>query len=251
MKWLIVLALVLTSAGAKAGLTDVELRSIAASTPADARLDPALTAPDENGHFRSLGSVLGGRPAFLVFIDYTCNTLCGTELLFLGAAIERAKLPGGAPRIIAFGINPKDGPAAARAMEEQEIPHELRHEAVFLSPNPATIARATRALGFRYLYDAAIGQFAHPAVIYAIAVDGRVRETLSPFALMTSDLAAALYGRQPESFAERIRAICYGLGPLRGVYDRGVMQILAAAGAITLGSVGGVLGLLLLRGKPS
>ena len=252
MRWVIALLLLLSRTQAEAGLTTAQLRSVTASPARGAHLDLSLVARDEQGRTRSLGAILGGRPTFLVFVDYTCNTLCGTELLFLGAAIERAKLPRGDARIIAFGMNPKDGPKTARAMEREEIPANLRAQATLLSPDKATIARATSALGFRYLYDPSIDQFAHPAVVYAIAGDGKMLAMLSPFALMTTDLAAALHESGPrETLLQRVWTICYHLAPLQGIYDAGVLRLLAAGAATTLALLAGALMILVARARKS
>ncbi|HEY1504957.1 MAG TPA: hypothetical protein VGF92_11700, partial [Stellaceae bacterium] len=110
MKVLAVLAaLMLLPVGvARAGLSPADLGAVEAAPPPDARLDLSLSAPDAAGARRRFSDVLAGKPAFLVFADYTCTTLCGPILSLLANAIERAQLSDAAFRILVVSIDPKD-----------------------------------------------------------------------------------------------------------------------------------------------
>jgi protein SCO1/2 len=220
---------------AAAALSHADLAAVSASPPAGARLDMALAVSDVTGATRRIGDWLGPRNGFVAFVDYTCNTLCGTDLLLLSNALLRSHSDPNGYRILVVGIDPKDPPQAARAMERKEIPAALWRDTVLLRPDKAQLAPMTRSLGFHYVYDASIDQFAHPAVVYAIASDGRLRATLSPFSLTTADLGAVFRdSAQPQGLLERVRLLCYAYDPATGLYSLRIVLLLKAAGVATL-----------------
>src|SRR5581483_6402859 len=92
MRLMALLLLLLLPSEARAGLSRAELQSVSIKPPANARLDLKLSAPDTSGTRRNIGTLLQGRPGFVNFVDYTCHTLCGTDLMLLADAIRRAGL---------------------------------------------------------------------------------------------------------------------------------------------------------------
>lgn len=245
------LVCLLWAAEAQAGLTQAELAGVTVSLPPQARLDLGLAAPDASGAMRTIGDILGGRPAFFTFVDYTCKTLCGTSLALFAGVLDSSKLAASDYRIVVMGLDPKDPPQAAIAMARRDIPDRLRATAVFLLPDQDTLARATAMLGFHSAYDAANDQFAHPSAVYVIGPGGGVRSVLSPFALTTSDMERALTGAQETSLYERVRLLCYGLDPLHGVYTASIATILRIAGTLTILLLAGTVLLLIRNGRRS
>lgn len=251
-RFLLVVALCLWPMVATAALTPAALNSARVSLPANAKLPLILAAPDLSGRRRSFASAFDGKPGFAIFADYTCKTLCGPALVLLGAALAQSTLPPDSWRLVVVGLDPKDSPADARRMLMAQVPQKLRAQTVFLLPDATTVAAATTALGFRYVYDKSVDQFAHPEVAYAIARDGRVLRVLSPLALTASDLGLALSGppQPPESLYGRFRVLCYRFGLLSGIYDAPVQLALKASAVLTLAAM--ALGLILLvRNKRS
>jgi protein SCO1 len=239
--------MLLPIAAAHAGLSQADLGVVAAAPPPDARLDLALSAPDIAGNRRRLGDVLAGKPAFLVFADYTCTTLCGPILSLLANAIERAQLSAAAFRILVVSIDPKDSAQSAETMARGEIPSSLRPATTFLLPDEATVTAATAALGYRFAYDASADQFAHPAAVYVIAADGRVQGVLSPFSLTTGDLGETLTraATSQAGLLQQIRLLCYAYDPVTGIYSARIdilLKLGAGATVIVLGAAILVLG---------
>ncbi|HEY1708585.1 MAG TPA: SCO family protein [Rhizomicrobium sp.] len=233
------LALLLLASPASAGLSRAELSSVAAAPPPGARLDPNLAARDVTGKWRSVGELLAGHPIFFSFIDYTCNTLCGTDLELLSAGIQNAHLDPADYRIVVFGLDPKDTAKDAFTMARKEIPAALLSRAVLLRPDAATVGRAARALGFHYRYDPAADQFAHPAAVYVIGSDGGVRGVLSPFALTVTDMKVVLAAAKPAlSLYDRVRLLCYCYDPQTGIYSLRIAWILRGACLATLLTLG-------------
>jgi len=251
-RFLLLFALCLWPVAATAALTPAALNSAGVSLPANAVLPLNLVANDLSGQPRSVASAFAGRPGFAIFADYTCKTLCGPALVLLTAGLAQSGLTPGSWRLVVIGLDPKDSAADARRMLLAQVPQNLRAETVFLLPDATTVAAATKALGFHYVYDKSVDQFAHPEVAYAIAADGRVLRVLSPLALTASDLGAALSGppQAPESFYGKFRVLCYRFGLLTGIYDVPVQIALKLAAILTLALM--ALGLvILIRSKRS
>jgi protein SCO1/2 len=228
------------------------LNSAGVNLPVNAVLPLNLVASDLSGRQRSIASAFAGKPGFAIFADYTCKTLCGPALVLLSAGLAQSALPPDSWRLVVLGLDPRDSASDARRMLLSEVPEKLRAQAVFLLPDAKTVAVATRALGFHYVYDKSVDQFAHPEVAYAIAADGRVLRVLSPLALTASDLGAALSGppQAPESLYGKFRVLCYRFGLLSGIYDVPVQIALKAAAILTLAVM--ALGLvMLIRSKRS
>jgi protein SCO1/2 len=204
----------------------------------------SLSAPDTSGTRRTLREIADGRPLFLNFVDYTCNTLCGTDLMLLADAIRRAGLGPNDLRILVLGIDPKDKAADAVKMKDHEIPPELITASAFLLPDKATVGKATKELGFHYVYDPQIDQFAHPAVVYALSPDGAVRAILSPLSLTAGDLRQALRAPEPLTLYQRIHALCYGYDPVTGIYTARIAFLLQIAAVVTILAIAAALAFL-------
>lgn len=232
---IVLLVVLIAVAPARAALSPAQLDSVSASPPRGAHLDPAFAAPDAHGRMRRFGNALGGRPAFVNFVDYTCTTLCGTDLELLAQAIAKSRLDPSRYRIVVIGIDPKDRAQSALAMEQKEIPSALWPATVLLLPDRTAIRRTTTALGFHYVYDSDIDQFAHPAVIYVLGPDGRLRRTLSPLTLGATDLRQILAFSRPEpDLFQRVRLLCYAYDPTTGLYTIRVLALLRDACILTV-----------------
>lgn len=235
-----ILAALLLASPAWAGLSRADLASVSAAPPRGARLNPDLAARDVTGKRWTMGQLLAGHSVFFNFIDYTCNTLCGTDLELLSAGIQNAHLNPADYRIVVFGMDPKDTAKDALAMVRKEIPASLLPQTVLLLPDQATVDRAARALGFHYKYDAAADQFAHPAAVYVVGQDGGVRGVLSPFALTATDMKTVLDASKPSlSLYDRVRLLCYCYDPATGIYSLRIallLRIACIATVLTLGS---------------
>lgn len=235
-------AFLMAATPALAGLSPAQLAAVSVAPLPGARLDPTLSARDASGQMRTIGAVLAGHPGFVNFVDYTCNTLCGTELALLSQAIAANHLKPSQYRIVVIGIDPKDSPKSARAMARKEVPAALWPATTLLLPSAAGVHRATAALGFRFAYDAAIDQFAHPAVVYVVGANGSLLATLSPFALGAADLPRVLEGPAPAGgLFEQVRLLCYAYDPATGIYSLRIARILKAASLLTVLLLGAAL----------
>jgi protein SCO1/2 len=239
----LLMLLIAGGAGAEAGVTQAALDDIAVEPRADAALPLGLRFLDESAQSRTLGDVLAGKPAILVFADYTCRTLCGPILTFVAAGLERSGLAAGADYgLIVIGLDPKDDPQSARASKAARIGSDtpLAAATVMLTGEEAAIRAVTAALGYRYAYDAEHDQFAHPAAVFAVNSTGRVTRVLSALGLGGPDLRLALVEAgegHVGSLGDRLRVLCYGFDPVRGVYTETITLWLELAAIFTMASM--------------
>jgi protein SCO1/2 len=235
----------LSSRPAGANFTAHQLAAISASPAPGAALPLDLSFRDEAGRRETLAQAIGGMTAVVIFADYTCHTLCGPIVEFAAAGLSQTGLrPGADYRLLVIGINPHDGADSARAMRANHIDpaSSINRSAVFLSGAEPDIQVAATAVGLRYAYDAAHDQYAHPAAVYIVDSAGRVRRVLSALGLDGSDLRLAIVdaGRGAVgNVADRIRLLCYGYDPAKGIYTERITTWLAYAAAATLIAMAG------------
>jgi protein SCO1/2 len=107
----------------------------------------------------------------------------------------------------------------------------------FLTGRETSIRALTDAAGFRYAYDEAIDQYAHPAAVTVATSDGRVSRYLFGIDFPPRDLRLALV----EAGAGRIGTaidtallFCYHYDPATGRYGLVIMNIVRLAGVLTV-----------------
>jgi len=209
-----------------------------------------LDAPfvDASGHSVSLRTLAHGRPLVIAPVEHHCPNLCGLTLDGLAQAVAgQTYQPGRDFTLVALGINPREGADAARASQQR-----LSH-ADALVGSAASIGAVTRALGYRYAWDARIGQYAHLAAVAVLTPDGRLSHWLYGVAPSSRDLHLALTdaGRgRLGSLGDQIRLLCYHFDPQAGRYDGVVMSLARGLGVATAAALVILIGALLRRGRP-
>ncbi|WP_419825441.1 hypothetical protein [Sphingomonas sp.] len=234
------------AAPARAGLTEAELADVSATPPPFGTRLPDLGFTDQDGRRIRWQAVSGGRPLVLLFADYRCRHLCGPGLTLTAGALHDAGLvPRRDYRLATIGLDPREGPADARAMRDtrlKALPAEAQG-ALLLTGDARAIAAATDALGYRYAYDAASGQYAHDAVAYVFRADGGLSATLpetgTPAPVMRAAVEAAARGASsPAGFAARVATLCFGLGAVHGRYGTAIVATLRAGALAMILGVG-------------
>lgn len=233
-------ACILHSAIACAGLSRSALDAVQVDPRPDAALPLDLRFVDERGAPRTLGEALARRPAVLVLADYTCTNLCGPILDRAAAGLERSGLrPGSDYRLVVVGIDPGDPIGAARAMKASRVGADtpLASATVFLTGDSASIGALAAAAGYRYAFDSAHDQFAHPAAAFVVTARGRIARVLSGLGLDPADLRLALVEASDGkvgTLVDRLHLLCYGFDPDIGIYTAAVTRWLALGGAATV-----------------
>ncbi len=249
-------AALLAHSVARAEISRADLAKVGVQAPARAREPLALKFRDQHGDPTTLGAALGGKTGLLVFQDYRCRTLCGPALAIVAAGVKDSGLtPGRDFRLIAIGLNPREAPADASAMQANRLNNQpaLLRGSTFLTGDASAIDAATRAVGFGYAYDAATDQYTHPVVAFALMADGRVARVLPEVSLTGPDLRQAVLGAdhgEGGSLIDTLRLLCHDIIPLTGRYDGAAQAALRIGGVATVLAMAG-LGALMLRRRPA
>jgi protein SCO1/2 len=195
----------------------------------------------------SLRDALDGRPAVLVLADFKCRYTCGTALAIAADGLTHTGLEAGRDyNLLVIGINPGAGIADAEAMKAGYLaPYpRLQAAAKFLSGDAAAIASVTDALGYKAVYDAQRGEFAHPLGAVILTPEGRVSHVIEGLNLSAAPFRAAILDTRQSrlaAFVEGIRLLCYGRNPLEGAYTSTVQAVLQGGALLTILGIGAAL----------
>lgn len=251
----IILALSGITAAARA---DTDWRGSAVLTPQPGATVPAdLAFTDETGAPVRLKDYLGRAPILLLPVYYRCPNLCGTLLRGTFAALTQ--LPPEASRytVVAFSIDPRETPAVAaqeRAKDAREFPEVIRANARFLTSPEASSAALAEALGFRYTFDPASGQYAHDAEIVVLTPGGTIAAYLPSLAPSAAELQNALSEARKGVIArsvDRLVLFCFHLLPAAGRNTPLIERVLQGAAVASTAALGALIWLLRRRGKGS
>lgn len=217
-----------------------------------AQVPPDAAFRDQEGQPLALGEVFSGdRPAVMALVYYDCPMLCGLVMSGLARGLRESGLELGRDfRAISVSFDPREKPGLAlvrQAAYLQSMGHpERKADWRFLTGEEPQIRKVTEAVGFKYAYDPATRQFAHPAAVVVLTPGGKVSRYLHGVEYPGRDLRLALVeageGRVGTSF-DRILLTCYRYDPatrryvpwaLGFVRVGAVLAALALAGGLAL-----------------
>jgi protein SCO1 len=223
----------------------------------DQHLDKSLpleeTFTDSTGHPLRLGNIFGGKPVILVLAYFRCPNLCGIVLNGLLHSVQELKTSAGSDYdVVAVSIDPNEPTSRAA---DKKASYVLRYGRPgtsggwhFLTGAPAAIERLTNAVGFRYFYDEASDQFAHPSGIVVVTPHGRISQYLLGIEYPPEDLSHALQKAsrgEKGSLVRSLLLLCFHYNPETGKYSLAITRVLQASGALTVVAL--ISGILLLH----
>ena len=247
-------ALLFAASRCEAALSPRQLGAAALAPEVGAQLPPEAPFETAQGPL-TLKDAIGGKPAILLLVDFTCRFICGSTLSIAADGLSHLNLrPGADYAILVMGIDPKDDVSAAEAMKRARLGAypQLAASARFLNGDAATVAAVAAALHYTPVYDAETDEFAHPVGAVILTPDARVSGVVSGLDLDASSLKAALDAagqRGGSGLIEGIRLLCYGHAPLKGAYAATVGAALIAGGTLTFALLCGALVFLFRRGS--
>jgi protein SCO1 len=207
-----------------------------------------LDAPfvDETGRAVRLRDYFGRRPVVLVFAYYNCPMLCTQVINGLASALGVLSIkPGRDFEMLSISFDPHDTPATAAVKKAAYLDRYKAPGAAaashFLSGTPDSIARVTRAAGFRYAWDEQTKKFAHPTGIIVLTPEGRLARYLFGIEYSPRDLQLAVVEASAGKVGSPVDALllyCYHYDPATGRYGfaiMGAIRLLAVATVIALG----------------
>jgi protein SCO1/2 len=207
-------------------------------------LDLAFT--DETGRSVRLADYFGKKPVVLSLVYYQCPMLCTISLNGLAGALEVLSfVPGQEFEVVTVSFDPTETPVLAAAKKKAYMARYKRPEAHagwhFLTGPKQSVEALTRAVGFRYVWDEATKQFAHPAGLLVLTPEGKISHYLfgveyAPKDLRLSLVAAA--GGTIGNVADQLLLYCYQYDPQAGRYSASILNLVRVAGALTVLGLG-------------
>jgi protein SCO1 len=203
-----------------------------------------LTFRDEAGRPVALSSFFSGRkPVVLALVYYQCPMLCTMILTGVESSLKAVSFdPGRDFEVVSVSFDPKDTPQLAASKKQMYLRRYGRPGTAngwhFLTGDEANIKALTAAVGFRYKYDAATGQFAHASGIMVLTPEGRISRYLYGVEYAPRDMRLALVEASQNKIGspvDQILLFCYHYDPATGKYGAIAMNFVRFAGvAFTL-----------------
>jgi protein SCO1 len=235
-----------------AGVRPALLRDVGLDQKLGSSIPLDLTFRDEHGRAVALRQFFGEKPVILTLVYYQCPMLC-TEVLngLLRSAKELPLEIGKDFTIVTVSIDPTERPILAN------VKHELYTGLYgrpggpqgwhFLTGDEAQIKTLAQAVGFRYAYDSASGQFAHPSGIMLLTPAGKLARYFYGIGYPSRDLRLGLVEASQKKIGSPIDQIllyCYHYDPATGRYGLLISHVIQAAGALTVLSLVAVIAIL-------
>jgi protein SCO1/2 len=193
-----------------------------------------------------LARIAAGRPVLLVLAYYRCPMLCTYVLTGLVQGLDNLSLqPGRDYRVAVVSIDPREGPELAAAKKRNYLARIGRDKGAaegwrFLTGEQSSIAPLAAAVGFRYAYDKAAGEYAHPAAVIALTPEGRVSRYFPGVEFPPRDLRLGLVEASQGklgSISDRMFLACYRYNPVTGRYAPYLNGGIRAFGALLIVSL--------------
>jgi protein SCO1 len=197
---------------------------------------------DEDGRRRTLADYFTDKPVVLVLAYYRCPMLCTQVLNGLVLGLRDTGLAIGKDfKVVTVSFDPRDTTETAAAKKASYVRAYGQPEAAsgwhFLTGDRASIARLTRAVGFRYAYDPASDQYAHAAGIVVLTPSGKISRYFYDVHYSGRDLRLGLVEASQNKIGspiDQILLFCFHYDPTAGKYGAAVMNFVRAGGVLTL-----------------
>ncbi len=216
-----------------------------------AQLDAGRRLTDATGMIASLGDILAGRPALVVFGYDKCPNLCGLTQQAVAADLRKTGLDPQSYRALFISIDTTeasaDAAAAKQAVAPAAGPDGLKAWRFLTGAEGAALA-ADAGIGFDTR--PRIGQFVHPLAVLALTPGGKISRVLPALAFEPRDLRLALVEASAGklgSIADHVFLLCAGFDTSKGQYTPAVWAALKAGSIATLLALGASILLLARR----
>jgi protein SCO1/2 len=207
---------------------------------------------DEDGQTVTLGDYFGSKPVILVLAYYRCPMLCTQVLNGLVRALLDVPLEMGQDfEVVTVSFDPRETPELAAAKKKSYLERYGRPGAEagwhFLTGEQESISRLTKAVGFRYRYDARSDQFAHASGIMVLTPQGKVARYFYDVSYSPRDLRLGLVEASQNrigSPVDQVLLFCFHYDPAEGKYGAAVLNIIRVGGVLTVLAIGGFIAVL-------
>ena len=218
------------------------LREVSIAQRLDEPIPPEIIFRDENGQTVHLGDYFGTKPIVLSLVYFDCPALCTEVLNGELRTMKAISLDLGKDfDAITVSFEPKDTPELAKAKRDvyagQYGRPGARENWHFLTGDQPSIDALTQAAGFHYAYDSASRQYAHAAAILVLTPHGRIARYFYGVQYPGRDVRLGLVEASEGKIGtptDHALLYCYQYDPATGKYGLMVMNVVRAAGVLTV-----------------
>jgi len=198
-----------------------------------------LTFRDEFGRPLPLSTYFSGhKPVLLALVYYTCPMLCNLVLNGMESSLKPVSLdPGRDFEVVVVSFDPRDTPEIAARKKASYLQRYRRPDTAngwhFLTGDEASIKALTSAVGFRYKFDPATGQFAHASALMILTPQGRFSRYFYGVEYAPRDIRLGLVEASQNKIGnpvDQILLFCYHYDPATGKYGAIAMNMVRFAG---------------------
>lgn len=215
-----------------------------------------LVFRDSTGRNVTLGDYFGKKPVILILVYYNCPMLCTLALNGLLHSMRAMSFTAGDQfNVVTVSFDPREGPQLAAAKKRTYLGLYQRPAADdgwhFLTGGEDSIQQLTKAVGFRYAYDATSGQFAHATGLMVLTPRGKLSRYFYGIEYSPSDLRLSLVeasGGRIGSPVDELLLFCCAYNPATGKYGLIISRVIMLSGLATVLGLGIVV-LVLFRGE--
>jgi protein SCO1/2 len=248
---------------AAAPVAQADGKPVAARVGVDERigvqLPLELEITDQAGRVHSLRELLSpNRPLVLSLAYYHCPGLCDISLRELATRMRDLGWKLGSDyRALTVSIDPHDTPLTAAAkrvnvLKLMRAPDSAAWD--FAIASDAAIDQLTTALGYRYDYDAATRQYAHPAVSVVLTPSGSVARYLYGPTIEERTLSLALRearaGRgSPTAWVDRTLLACFRYDAATHRYEWLISSVMRGGATLSALLLGAAIAFFVRRGR--
>jgi protein SCO1 len=233
------------------------LEQVAFDQKLNERIPLDLMFTDDTGRVIRLGDYFGNRPVILLLAYYECPQLCSLVLSDLTKSLQALAFDAGEQfEVVTVSIDPRETPELAAAKKAAYLQEYGRPAAAsgwhFLTGEQAAIARLAEATGFRYVYDEALDQFAHPSGFIVLTPEGRISHYFFGLDYSPTDVRLGLVeasANQIGSVVDQFYLLCFAYDPVSGRYNLLITNVLRLAGLATVVALAGLVLALYVREK--
>jgi len=218
-----------------------------------------LVFKDEAGKDVRLSQYFGKRPVVLSLVYFNCPMLCGMTTDGLVRSVRALRFePGTDYEILSISFDPRETPEIAAEKKRTVMAQYGRKSGPggwhFLTGDAASVAALTKAVGFRFVWDAEQKQFAHATGVTLLTPQGRIAKYFFGIEYPTKDLRLALIEASEEKIGnvvDQLLLLCYHYDPKAGRYTVAVRNLVRGGAVLTLVALVGFVTIMLRRERAS
>ncbi|TWT46757.1 hypothetical protein Pla111_18580 [Botrimarina hoheduenensis] len=198
---------------------------------------------DENGKAISLAEIFDGERPVLLSLNYSdCPMLCGLQLNGLVSALGKLEwIAGKEFDVVSVSVDPLESPVRAKLTQQKYLRDYNRPGASagfrFLTGPQKSITALADAIGFRYKYVPATGEYSHSAATMVVTPSGVLSRYLygvmyDPQTIRLS-LVEAGEGKIGSPL-DQIILFCFHYDETKGRYGPVAKKIMSAGAGVTI-----------------